>query len=117
MKTTMVTAEILLTEWKGASGTDAYRLFHKKSRQTVAKMTAVFYEGMLYWTDHVIGRLYTGQSVAFTDEQPWIWNFRRIRRNAYGFPRKKIMAGCHKMAAVFYVGDAVFNQSCRAHGL
>ena len=31
MKTTMVTAEILLTEWKGASGTDAY-----------------FYEGMLY---------------------------------------------------------------------
>lgn len=89
MKTTMVTAEILLTEWKGASGTDAYRLFHKKSRQ----------------------------SVAFTDEQPWIWNFRRIRRNAYGFPRKKIMAGCHKMAAVFYVGDAVFNQSCRAHGL
>jgi len=48
MKTTMVTAEILLTEWKGASGTDAYRLFHKKSRQTVAKMTAVFYEGMLY---------------------------------------------------------------------
>lgn len=30
MKTTMVTAEILLTEWKGASGTDAYRLFHKK---------------------------------------------------------------------------------------
>ena len=68
MKTTMATAEILLTEWEGASGTDAYRLFHKKSRQTVAKMTAVFYEGMLYWTDHFIGRLYTDQSVAFTDE-------------------------------------------------
>ena len=48
MKTTMATAEILLTEWEGASGTDAYRLLHKKSRQTVAKMTAVFYEGMLY---------------------------------------------------------------------
>ena len=48
MKTTMATAEILLTEWEGASGTNAYRLLHKKSRQTVAKMTAVFYEGMLY---------------------------------------------------------------------
>ena len=48
MKTTMATAEILLTEWEGASGTDAYRLFHKKSCQAVAKMTAVFYEGMLY---------------------------------------------------------------------
>lgn len=48
MKTTMATTEILLTEWESASGTDAYRLFHKKSRQTVAKMTAVFYEGMLY---------------------------------------------------------------------
>ena len=47
VKTTMATTEILLTEWESASGTDAYRLFHKKSRQTVAKMTAVFYEGML----------------------------------------------------------------------
>lgn len=48
MKTTMATTEILLTEWESASGTDAYILFHKKLRQTVAKMTTVFYEGMLY---------------------------------------------------------------------